>query len=146
MYLNYINALKEMRLDKKGRENRSECGARLLAHLLAVPRAGSPTDGPPQGRDALQKGDLHQPDPPGRFDFDLAEFPLFRFFTTRMNRHGRDPMVYSDTIAARDGARVTREWKLYPGPFGFGGASAQALLYDLLQLYVEQGARGSQLQ
>ena len=40
----------------------------------------------------------------------------------------------------RDGEPVAREWKAYPGPFGFGGPSTQVLLYDLLQLYAEQGA------
>ncbi len=41
---------------------------------------------------------------------------------------------------------MAREWKVYPGHFGFGGQSAQVLLYDLLKLYVEQGCRGSQVQ
>jgi hypothetical protein len=41
---------------------------------------------------------------------------------------------------------VTRTWKAYPGAFGFGGSTAQALFYDLLQLYIEQGARGTQIQ
>jgi hypothetical protein len=39
-----------------------------------------------------------------------------------------------------------REWIVHPGPLGFGGPSSQALLYDLLQLYIEQGAQGSQIQ
>src|SRR5262245_43989046 len=146
MYSKYTNALKGMRVEKEGRKNGSESGTRLLEQLIAAGQMGSPTEGPSRGRNALQKADLHEPDPPGRYDFDLAEFPLFRFFTTRLSRHGREPMVYYDTITGGDGARVAREWKVYPGTFGFGGASAQALLYDLLQLYVEQGARGSQLQ
>jgi hypothetical protein len=75
--------------------------------------------------------------------------PSFRFFTstrTRNNSADRKPLTYSDTIAGKDDQRVTREWKVYPGPFGFGGQSTQLLLYDLLQLYVEQGSRGSQVQ
>ena len=81
-----------------------------------------------------------------RYDFDLAEFPLFRFYTTRLLGHGSGPIVYSDVIVGKDRQQVTREWKVYPGPFGFGGPSTQVLLYDLLQLYAEQGFRGSQLQ
>ena len=83
-------------------------------------------------------------DTSGRYDFDLAEFPLFRFYRTPAKN--RDPLAYTDTITGHDGKPVAREWKAYPGPFGFGGASTQTLLYDLLQLYVEQGARGSQIQ
>ena len=53
---------------------------------------------------------------------------------------------YADTITGRDGKPVPRSWSVYPGPFGFGGPSAQVLLFDLIQLYCEQGARGSQIQ
>jgi hypothetical protein len=84
-----------------------------------------------------------EPDfPLDRFDFDLAEFPLFRFYKNRLSTHDRDePLRYTDTIKGEDGEMVTREWEVYPGRFGFGGQSTQALLYDLFQLYVEQGAR-----
>lgn len=81
-----------------------------------------------------------------RFDFDLAEFPLFRFHKPGLSKHGREPLEYSDTITGADRSKVTRLWKVYPGAFGFGGASTQELLFDLLQLYSEQGARGSQVQ
>jgi hypothetical protein len=82
----------------------------------------------------------------GRFDFDLAEFPLFRFHKQAPGRASREPLVYRDAIRGGDDEPVAREWKAYPGPFGFGGPSAQVLLYDLLQLYAEQGGCGSQLQ
>lgn len=82
----------------------------------------------------------------GRYDFDLAEFPLFKFCKPSGTRQVRDPIVYADTIAGKDGKPVARVWRAYPGPFGFGGPSTHALLYDLLQLYVEQGARGTQVQ
>lgn len=85
--------------------------------------------------------------PPGRWDFDLAEFPLFRLHKPRLNKHDtRQPLVYTDTITGKDGQPVVREWKAFPSPYGFGGASTQALLFDLLQLYVEQGARATQIQ
>lgn len=85
--------------------------------------------------------------PPGRYDFDLAEFPLFKLHKPRLNKHDtRQPLVYTDTITGKDGQPVVREWKAYPSPYGFGGASTQSLLFDLLQLYIEQGARGTQIQ
>ncbi|MGL5096206.1 MAG: hypothetical protein ACRDD1_11495, partial [Planctomycetia bacterium] len=82
----------------------------------------------------------------GRYDFDLAEFPLFKFCKLSGTRRDRDPLVYADTITGKDGQPVPREWRAYPGPFGFGGASTHSLLYDLLQLYAEQGACGTQIQ
>jgi hypothetical protein len=86
------------------------------------------------------------PESSGRFDFDLAEFPLFHFCTRRLGGAVREPLTYADTIVGKDGRTVPREWTAYPGPFGYGGPSTQVLLYDLLQLYAEQGCRGSQIQ
>lgn len=82
----------------------------------------------------------------GRYDFDLAEFPLFRLNKLAPGKSAREPLRYSDTITGRDGRPVERSWAVYPGPFGFGGQSTQLLLFDLLQLYCEQGARGTQIQ
>ena len=82
----------------------------------------------------------------GRYDFDLAEFPLFSLYKNRLATRGREPLAYTDTIRGRDGEPVVRTWKAYPGPFGFGGATAQLLLYDLLQMYCEQGASGTQIE
>ena len=76
----------------------------------------------------------------GRYDFDLAEFPLFRFYKNQLQHHDiRKPLVYSDTIRGKSGEVVERQWEVSAGRFGFGGASTHVLLYDLLQLYVEQG-------
>ncbi|MCC6763348.1 MAG: hypothetical protein IT293_01685 [Deltaproteobacteria bacterium] len=82
----------------------------------------------------------------GRYDFDLAEFPLFRYSKNDRNTASREPLVYADTITGRDGARIERHWEVYPGPFGFGGQTTQQVLYELLQLYIEQGCRGTQIQ
>jgi hypothetical protein len=133
----------------KGEGNR---GPQAVADILATIartslRLGSPSvpptttgrtedDGPGGGRGGA---------PAGRFDFDLAEFPLFRFCRQRAGQD-RGPLVYSDTITGRDGRPVAREWRAFPGPFGYGGATTQVLLYDLLQLYAEQGFAGSQIQ
>ena len=74
----------------------------------------------------------------GRYDFDIAEFPLFRFEKPKLRSHDRDqPLVYTDSIVGKNGERVPRTWKAFPGRYGFGGPSTHVLFYDLLQLYVE---------
>lgn len=76
----------------------------------------------------------------GRYDFDLAEFPMFRLYKNELRNHDiTKPLLYTDTIRGKDGELVRREWEASTGRYGFGGASTQVLLYDLLQLYVEQG-------
>jgi hypothetical protein len=87
---------------------------------------------------------FHPPD--GRYDFDLAEFPFFHFDKNPDNPL-KGPITYTDAITAKDGAIVTREWKVYPSAaYGFGGPTTQLVLYDLLQLYIEQGCKGNQIQ
>lgn len=82
----------------------------------------------------------------GRYDVDLAEFPMFRYHRQAGSSGIRAPLTYADTIVARDGVSVAREWKVFPGAFGFGGQTTQRVLYELLQLYIEQGCRGTQIQ
>lgn len=86
------------------------------------------------------------PDGSGQYDFDLAEFPLFRYRKEPTLRSDRAPLTYSDTIVGAGGESVSRQWECYPGPFGFGGATTQQILYELIQLYIEQGCRGAQIQ
>lgn len=76
------------------------------------------------------------------FDFDLAEFPLFRFSNSSRSRRRFEPLVYSDTITARDGSPVRREWTAIPGSAGVGGPSAHLLLFDLLQSFAGQVQTG----
>jgi hypothetical protein len=126
-------------------------------------RLPSLTAGVAKGRVAQSEGAHADPTPPaqppgsaeeeepnvlpaGRYDFSLAEFPLFRLNKLAAGRSCREPLRYEDTITGRDGRPVRRSWAVHPGPFGFGGQSTQVLLFDLLQLYAEQGARGSQVQ
>lgn len=68
----------------------------------------------------------------------MAEFPLFRFSASARHRRRFEPLTYSDTITARDGTRVRREWCAVPGPEGVGGPGAQLLLFDLMQIYAGQ--------
>jgi len=71
---------------------------------------------------------------PGQWDFDLSEFPVFRF-----DRHCAGslvPLVYTDTITV-DGERVPRRWECHPGTKKGGGATAAILLYSLFQIWAE---------
>lgn len=108
-------------------------GAILPREVSTLRRAAEPS--------RVDVADTH-----GRYDFDLAEFPLFRFHKHRLAASGGEPLCYGDTILGKDGQEVHREWKCYPGPFGFGGATTQRVFYELLQLYVKQGSRGAQIQ
>jgi hypothetical protein len=136
---------------KMGEGSQPERVGKLLERLL---RNAVDMDGLEEGAGRVDLTAEVTPVPPaeqtsqgvGRYDFDLAEFPLFSFCKPKLKARGREPLVYTDTITGRDGRPVAREWKAYPGPFGVGGPSTQALFYDLLQLYWEQGASGSQIE
>lgn len=137
----------------EGNESRSEIRGILTEWLeregKAIPEAWNALD--LHGAKVEAENDDADPDPPGeeahaKYDFDLAEFPLFTLYKNTLAEKGREPLVYTDTITGQDGKPVTRTWKTYPGPFGFGGSTTQVVLYDLLQLYCEQGARGSQIE
>jgi hypothetical protein len=124
-------------------------GAILAGLLRKIPTAAlsEPEANPIDGTEVhVGEGDRAGGSAAGRYDFDLAEFPLFHFYKQSPGRGDRAPLTYADTIQGRDGTPVPREWKAYAGPFGFGGPSTHILLYDLIQLYCEQGCRGSQIQ
>jgi hypothetical protein len=115
---------------------------RLMAKIRQRPgRAGPDTPTPPTTPDPVPPAASRPPgDGPAVYDFDLAEFPLFSF-AKRPARDRHAPLTYADTIRGRDGRPVTRTWTAYPGRLGVGGATAHALLFDLLQIYAEQGGR-----
>ena len=82
-----------------------------------------------------------------RYDHSLAEFPAFRFGKRRGGKHG-DLIYFTDTIAAPDkaGERLVREWTVYPSAkWGYGGATTQALLFDLHQIWKTNGFRGTRI-
>jgi hypothetical protein len=114
----------------------------ILARLIGKDERWGEWHAPPPAGPDVGERHAHAPDDAARYDFDLAEFPLFRLHTRAPGRNGREPLVYEDTITGRDGEPVRREWRAYPGPFGFGGPSTQRLLFELLQLYADQGQRG----
>ena len=100
----------------------------------ASPRANRPPDKPsaPRPDDDLD---------PGRYEGHLAEFPCFILDKRRRDQFGNNPLVYTDVIAPND-EPIQRRWEAWPGRFGIGGPSAAEVFYELVQLYVEQGAHG----
>jgi hypothetical protein len=85
--------------------------------------------------------------PPGRYDFDLAEFPIFRLYKNNLSVYDpKQPLTYKDTIRGKNGELIERSWEVYPSAFGFGGPTTMVTFYDLLQLYSEQGYEGSKIQ
>ena len=98
-------------------------------------------DGPRENRVASVPGR------DARYDHSLAEFPAFRFGKRRGRKHG-DLIHFTDTIAApgRAGERLVRNWTVYPSAkWGYGGATTQALLFDLHQIWKTHGFRGTRI-
>lgn len=119
--------------------------AAVLARLMAkVQPAADPPAEPADPEVGAEAPAVRRWDGPACYDFDLAEFPLFSF-GKRPPRDPHAPLTYADAIRGKDGRPVTRTWTAYPGRLGVGGATAHALLFDLLQLYAEQGGRGSRI-
>jgi hypothetical protein len=140
--------------DGKKRMNKDQCNKRsgteavgdVLARLMAKVRKAAHDPEPeapatePTTDQVVAAAVPPARDGPAVYDFDLAEFPLFSF-AKRPARDRNAPLTYTDTIRGRAGRPVTRTWTAYPGRLGVGGATAHALLFDLLQLYAEQGGR-----
>ncbi len=139
--------------------NKDQCNKRggaepvgdVLARLMAKVRKGTLEVGPespatePTTDPVVVPASPLSHTRPAVYDFDLAEFPLFSF-AKRPARDRHAPLTHTDTIRGKDGRPVARTWTAYPGRLGVGGATAHALLFDLLQLYAEQGGRAPAIQ
>ena len=81
-----------------------------------------------------------------RYDHSFAEFPAFRF---GKHRRGADELIrFTDTITGPDSDEesLIRTWTVYPSAkWGYGGATTQALLFDLHQIWKTQGFRGTRI-
>jgi len=79
-----------------------------------------------------------------RYDHSLAEFPAFRFGKRR--RQSDDLIRFADSISGPRGQRLERSWTVFPSAkWGYGGATTQALLFDLHQIWKDQAFRGSRI-
>lgn len=130
-------------MEKSGTNKGLQSIARLLQQTLFSENTLAETaSGPPAEEESPENANI----PTGRYDFDLAEFPFFHF-DKNPDEPLKDPITYTDTITGKDGQTVVREWKVYPSAaYGFGGPTTQMVFYDLLQLYIEQGCKGNQIQ
>ena len=84
--------------------------------------------------------------PDARYEHSLAEFPAFRFGKRR--RSEADFIRFTDTIAkpGRPDQSLARTWTVYPSArWGYGGATTQALLFDLHQIWKTQGFCGTRI-
>jgi hypothetical protein len=75
--------------------------------------------------------------PKTRYELTLAEFPVFFLPKADKNR----PFIeYQDVITGKGGEIVPRTWRVMPDPeHGFGGETTLQLLFELFQLWHEQG-------
>ena len=99
-----------------------------------VPPLGSAQESGPEGSVTV-----------GRYDHSLAEFPAFRFGKRR--RGPAELIRFSDTIATPNcSEKLVRSWTVYPSArWGYGGATTQATLFDLHQIWKVQGFRGTRI-
>lgn len=79
-------------------------------------------------------------DDAGRYEGHLAEFPVFILDKRRRSVASDEPLIYTDTIKGPGNEIIPRRWEAWPGRFGLGGPSTAELFYELVQIYVEQGA------
>lgn len=104
-------------------------------------RASPPTT--PRSVSARPRHARDEPDS-ARYEGHLAEFPCFVLDKRRRDQFARTPLIYTDVIAPND-EPITRRWEAWPGRLGIGGPSTAGVFYELVQLYVEQGAHADNI-
>jgi hypothetical protein len=73
-----------------------------------------------------------------KYELTLAEFPTFAVSTAKVA--ALKPRVFEDTITGKDGELIKRIWTLIPhGELGFGTPSTHSTLFELLQIWKEDG-------
>ena len=75
----------------------------------------------------------------GKYELSLSEFPVTLLSKTKIDK----PFIeYRDTIMGKNNEQVERTWRVYPdAKWGFGTASTFSSLYELFQIWKEQGFR-----
>jgi len=73
-----------------------------------------------------------------KYELTLSEFPVF--LLAKKGLKEIKVISYEDTIVGKGGELVKREWKVYPdAKHGFGTASTFETLYDLFQIWKDNG-------
>lgn len=76
-----------------------------------------------------------------KYELTLAEFPIF--ILSKGGRPAVQVIEYQDQIKGKGGKLVDRHWRVYPdSKYGFGGPSAQATMFELFQIWKDQGFEG----
>lgn len=80
-----------------------------------------------------------------KYELTLAEFPTFP--VSKNQPEAFKPRVFEDTINGKDGEVVKRKWTFIPhGEFGFGTPSTHSTLFELLQVWKEDGFSSQYIQ
>jgi hypothetical protein len=73
-----------------------------------------------------------------KYELTLAEFPTFSVSTAK--GAALKPRVFEDTVTGKDGEPIKRIWTVIPhGELGFGTPSTHSTLFELLQIWKENG-------
>jgi hypothetical protein len=73
-----------------------------------------------------------------KYEMNLAEFPLAILSKRKPTKP--EAIEYHDTITGKDGEIVARTWRVKPShDYGFGSTTITALLFELFQLWKQQG-------
>ena len=79
-----------------------------------------------------------------RYELTIAEFPVG--VLSKAPRKSMEPIVYKDAIEGKDGKPVERTWKVLPDPeHGFGGPTTIGTLFEVFQIWNEEGFRERQI-
>src|SRR6476620_3555926 len=103
-----------MQMEKGSKRPRPQAAGSVLQELFSRGIPAPTQDAPFKLENGPPLNDRQEAEGSGRYDFDLAEFPVFRFCKPLRGRT-QDELAYSDTICGKDGQVITREWKVFPG-------------------------------
>jgi hypothetical protein len=80
-----------------------------------------------------------------KYELTLAEFPTFPIAKTK--QEALKPRLFEDTITGKDGEPIKRRWAFIPhGELGFGTPSTHSTLFELLQIWKEEGFTSQYIQ
>jgi len=75
----------------------------------------------------------------GAFELNFAEFPIAHLTQRPPAGTNKHEIMYTDTIAGRDGKPIERKWTIASSAkHGLGGPSSVSVIFEILQLWKEQ--------